>query len=237
MNVCNSLICWTHKNKETLIRKISSYTECLKGNNHSLWDFQKTYNCSSHSLLQWVMNVHIRVILSICLIIHSSVLLIVINIWSNVDCMIITIEIIIPSTTLHVSLSIRSDTSIHSHPHSMLLLTSTPLILIYLLISVSSIIELDPMLIQSFLSNHPSSILTFIHATCVQLILNFNPTWSLINVPHHGSVRFKRQQRQQCFVTIKLFTSLSISLRNVLLSMMMVVMECILKTFNTSSLM
>ena len=113
---------------------------------------------------------------SLCLIIHSSVLLIVINIWSNVDCMIITIEIIIPSTTLHVSLSIRSDTSIHSHPHSMLLLTSTPLILIYLLISVSSIIELDPMLIQSFLSNHPSSILTFIHATCVQLILNFNPT-------------------------------------------------------------
>ena len=113
---------------------------------------------------------------SLCLIIHSSVLLIVINIWSNVDCMIITIEIIIPSTTLHVSLSIRSDTSIHSHPHSMLLLTSTPLILIYLLISVSSIRELDPMLIQSFLSNHPSSILTFIHATCVQLILNFNPT-------------------------------------------------------------
>ena len=90
MNVCNSSICWTYKNKETLIRKISSYTECLKGNNHSLWDFQKTYNCSSHSLLQWVMNVHIRVILSICLIIHSSVLLIVINIWSNVDCMIIT---------------------------------------------------------------------------------------------------------------------------------------------------
>ena len=100
------------------------------------------------------MNVHIRVILSICLIIHSSVLLIVMTIWSNVDCMIITIEIIIHSTTLHVSLSIRSDTSIHSHPHSMLLLTSTPLILIYLLISVSSIIELDPMLIQSFLSNH-----------------------------------------------------------------------------------
>lgn len=27
MNVCNSSICWTHKNKETLIRKTSSYTE------------------------------------------------------------------------------------------------------------------------------------------------------------------------------------------------------------------
>ena len=109
------------------------------------------------------MNVHIRVILSICLIIHSSVLLIVINIWSNVDCMIITIEIIIPSTTLHVSLSIRSDTSIHSHPHSMLLLTSTPLILIYLLISVSSIIELDPMLIQSLSTIPIIPLFSFIH--------------------------------------------------------------------------
>lgn len=163
------------------------------------------------SILQSLMNAHIRAILSISLTIPSSVLLIVMNISSNLHSLIITIDTIIPSTTLHASLSIPSDTSIHSHPHSMLLLTSTPHIFINSLISVSSIMELDPMLIQSLLSNHPSSILTFIHASCVQLILNSNPTSSLINVPHPGSLRFKRQQRQQCFVTIKLFISLSIS--------------------------